>query len=170
MKASSVWRIVALALAGALGSCTQPAPRDAPSAIEAAIADPADVIRPLYDRYLNPADPAATSYPALADQAPWSADLRAKILDMIARSNAANAPILNFDPFVNAQDGDTAALAVTTEGVVENSHASVRAAFTQSGVPQEVVYDLIWEGGGWRIDNMRTSGWDLRQIVTSNPN
>lgn len=153
----------------ALAACAQPAPEAPPPVAEAAIPSPEEVIRPLYDRYLNPTDPAVTTYPALPDQAPWSADLRAKIIDMMARSNAANEPILNFDPFVNAQDGDTANLNVTTDAVAENSHAVVRAAFTQTGSPDEVLYDLIWEGGAWRIDNMRHAQWDLRQIVTSGP-
>jgi hypothetical protein len=33
------------------------------------------------------------------------------------------------------------------------------------GRPTEIVYDLIWENGGWRVDNIRTSAWDLRRIA-----
>ncbi len=155
----------------ALAACSQQpaAPPSEPTAEEAAALDaPAAIIRPLYDRYLNPTDPAVTTYPALEDQAPWSADLRQKLLDMMARSNAANAPILDFDPFVNAQDGVTSNLNVETESLVPNSHAVVRANFAQDARPDAVVYDLIWENGGWRIDNMRNEQWDLRQIVMSN--
>jgi hypothetical protein len=161
-----------LVLAGvaaiALVAC-QPVPQkpaEPPPAPAAQASAPADVIRPLYERYLHPTDPAVSTWPALEDQAPWSADLRAKLLAMIARSNAINEPILDHDPFVDAQDGTTANLTVTTDAVAENSHAVVRATFTQENEPREVLYDLIWEGGGWRIDNIRTSQWDLRQITS----
>lgn len=126
--------------------------------------DPAQTIAPLYERYRT--DPAVTTFPVLPEQAPWSADLRAKLEGMIARSRTAEAPILDFDPFVNAQDWQIASVNVTTDGVVANSHATVRARFVNGNTEDEVVYDLIWEGGSWRVDNMRHTGWDLRQIVT----
>jgi hypothetical protein len=67
---------------------------------------------------------------------------------------------------VNAQDWQIISVAVTTDGVVANSHATVRARFVNGSTEDEVVYDLVWEGGGWRVDNMRHTGWDLRQIIT----
>lgn len=126
-------------------------------------ADPATVIAPLYQRYSS--DPAVTTFPALPEQAPWSASLRAEIEAMMTRSQAMQEPILDFDPFVNAQDWQIAAVSVTTDGVVENSHATVRAHFVNGDREDEVLYDLVWEGGGWRVDNMRHESWDLRQIV-----
>ncbi|MET0181412.1 MAG: DUF3828 domain-containing protein [Caulobacterales bacterium] len=160
----NVARRFMLIAALALSACgqTPQTPRVPPAA---AHSDPADVIRPIYDRYLNPTDPAVTTYPALEDQAPWSADLRQKLLDMMARSNALNEPILDFDPFTNAQEGPTSNLTVVTEALVEQSHAVVRTHFTNAGREDEVVYDLIWENGAWKIDNIRTSDWQLREIV-----
>lgn len=128
------------------------------------ISDPAEVIAPLYERYRT--DPAVTTFPTLIDQAPWSAELRAQLEAMLARSQTNEEPILTFDPFVNAQDWQIMSVAVTTDGVVANSHATVRARFVNGSTEDEVVYDLIWEAGGWRVDNMRHSGWDLRQILT----
>ncbi|MBL8538303.1 MAG: DUF3828 domain-containing protein [Hyphomonadaceae bacterium] len=149
----------------ALGACqrepTQTPNGEAPAA--ANFPDPAETIAPLYDRYRS--DPAVTTFPTLIDQAPWSADLRSKLEAMMARSQTAEAPILDFDPFVNAQDWQISSVAVATEGVVAESHASVRARFVNGSTSDEVVYDLIWEGGAWRVDNIRHSGWDLRQIV-----
>lgn len=160
--------LIALAFAAALAACT-PAP-DGKSG-PGAVADPAEVIRPLYTRYMT--DPAATTFPTLEEQAPWSAPLRQALIDMEARSRDENEPILDFDPFANAQDWQIANVNVTTDSVVENNHAVVRASFTNGGAPQEVIYDLIWEGGGWRVDNMRSGGppdgWDLRQIATQAP-
>ena len=170
---ANVMRLVLLGLAAITLVACQPTPQkpaEAPPPATATQASaPADVIRPLYDRYLRPTDPAVSTWPALEDQAPWSADLRAKLVAMIARSNAINEPILDFDPIVDAQDGTTANLNVATDSVVENSHAVVRATFTQENQPREILYDLIWEGGGWRIDNIRTPQWDLRRIATEGP-
>lgn len=152
-----------------LAACSrQEAKTEAPAdAATRAITDPAAVIRPLYDRYMT--DPAAATFPALEDQAPWSAAMRQALVDMLARSETADAPILDFDPFVNAQDWQIANLNVTTDGVVENSHAVVRASFTNGGAPHEVSYDMVWENDSWRVDNMRSGGppdgWDLRQIA-----
>jgi hypothetical protein len=153
-------------LAAAVAACqrqdaTAPAPQGADGS--AGVADPATVILPLYERYKT--NPAVTTFPALPEQAPWSSGLRAEIEAMMVRSQATQEPILDFDPFVNAQDWQIGAVAVTTDGVVENSHATVRAHFVNGDREDEVVYDLIWEGGGWRVDNIRHEGWDLRQIV-----
>ena len=84
---------------------------------------------------------------------------------MMARSQARGEPILDFDPLIDAQDYQLSDLNVTTDSVVENSHATVRANFVNAGAMSEVVYDLVWENGGWRVDNIRTSRWDLRLIA-----
>jgi hypothetical protein len=90
--------------------------------------------------------------------------LWAQLEAMMARSQARNEPILDFDPLVGAQDHQVANLGVTTDGIVENSHATVRSSFTNLGRPEEIVYDLIWEGDRWKVDNIRGRDWDLRQI------
>jgi hypothetical protein len=85
---------------------------------------------------------------------------------MMARSRAANEPILDFDPFIDAQDYEITGVTVATEALVERSSAVVRAQFVNLGQDKEVLYDLIWEADGWRVDNMRGQTWDLRQIIT----
>jgi hypothetical protein len=125
-----------------------------------AMTDPAAVVRQLYDPYLTP----NATFPAFRDQAPWSAGLWAQLETMVARSQARNEPILDFDPVIGAQDHQLANLNVTTEAISENSHAVVRASFTNLGRGEEIVYDLIWEGDRWRVDNIRGRDWDLRQI------
>lgn len=125
--------------------------------------DPATVIRPLYDRYLT----EDAEFPAFRDQAPWSASLWAQLEAMTARSEALNEPILDFDPLIDAQDYQITNLNVATEALAENSHATVRASFANAGRPTEVVYDMVWENDGWRVDNIRASNWDLRQIASA---
>lgn len=147
--------------AAALAGCSRQAGETPESAAPAA-PDPAEAIRPLYEPYLTP----DATLPSFQQQAPWSADLWTRLEAMTARSQALGEPILDFDPLIDAQDYQLADLTVSTDGVVENSHATVRARFTNGGAPAEVVYDLVWENGGWRVDNIRTSRWDLRAIAT----
>ncbi|GAM96507.1 hypothetical protein U91I_00126 [alpha proteobacterium U9-1i] len=148
-----------------LAACSPPAGKqDDPPAV---VADPAETIRPLYDRYMT--DPAVTTFPTLEEQAPWSASMRQTLVDMMARSQAANEPILDADPFVLAQDWQISAVAVATESVVANESAVVRANIVNMGAPRDVTYDLVWEDGGWRVDNIRADGFDLRQVAASNP-
>ena len=129
----------------------------------AAVPDPAAAIRPLYDPYLT----EGATFPDFEHQAPWSASLWAELQAMMARSQAMGEPILDFDPLIDAQDYQLTNLVVAPEAVVPNSHAVVRASFNNSGRATEVVYDLVWEDGAWRVDNIRSSGWDLRQIASA---
>ncbi|MGE0597564.1 MAG: DUF3828 domain-containing protein [Hyphomonadaceae bacterium] len=159
-----------IGVAAALAACSPPAqqasaPPAGEPAADAAASDPSSVIRPLYERYRT--DPAVTTFPALEEQAPWSDDLRAQLSDMIARSQAQNEPILDFDPFVGAQDWELQALNVANEAVAENSHAVVRASVTNAGFTEDILFDMIWQNGAWRVDNIRGRDWDLRQIIAA---
>lgn len=153
--------------AAAVAACSRNSPQtDAPGANAPATTppapDPADVVRAIYTPYLTRGAP----FPDFRHQAPWSDDLWAQIEAMMARSEALNEPILDFDPVINAQDGEVSALQVATDGMVANSRAVVRANFTNFGHPEEILFDMIWENGGWRVNNVRNAEWDLRQIVT----
>lgn len=150
--------------AAALAACSPAAEKqEAPAADNAgrAMTDPAMVIRQLYEPYLT----EGATFPDFQNQAPWSASLWTLLQAMMARSQAINEPILDFDPLIAAQDYQLANLNVATESMVEASSAVVRASFTNAATPTEVVYDMIWEGDRWKVDNIRGEGWDLRQIA-----
>jgi hypothetical protein len=74
---------------------------------------------------------------------------------------------MDFDPLIDAQDHQLSNLNVTTEALAENSHAVVRASFSNAGRPTEIVYDLVWEDGGWRVDNIRGAEWNLREVAAA---
>jgi hypothetical protein len=148
----------------AVAACSPPANTSESATSEAPAApDPAEIIRPLYERYMT--DPAVTTFPSLENQAPWSDDIKAQLVAMMARSEERQEPILDFDPFIGAQDWQISNLAVTTDAVAENSHAVVRAHFTNIDREEDVLFDLIWQNNEWRVDNMRGDGWDLRQVI-----
>jgi hypothetical protein len=149
----------------ALAACSQDQAKTEAPADNAsrAMTDPAMVIRQLYDRYSTP----DAQFPEFRDQAPWSNSLWAQLEAMVARSNALNEPILDFDPIIGAQDYQLSNLNVITEAITEASHAVVRASFDNATAHTEIVYDLIWEDDRWKIDNIRGDGWDLRQIAAA---
>lgn len=151
--------------AAALTACSRQQDKAAEAETEAEAAppeaDPAAFVRALYEPYLT-----GGALPEFRRR-PWSARLRSELDAMIARSNAINEPILDFDPIIDAQDYELRSLNVIPIFRVEAANAGVRAQFVNMGEPREVIYDLVWEGGGWRIDNMRTSVWNLRQIAAA---
>lgn len=153
------------AAAAALVACSPPAEKqDAPAdGAGRAMTDPAMVIRQLYEPYLT----QGATFPDFQNQAPWSASLWTTLQAMMARSQAINEPILDFDPLIAAQDYQLSDLNVATESIVEASHAVVRASFTNATTPTEVIYDLVWEDDRWKVDNIRGADWDLRQIASA---
>lgn len=155
-------------LAALLAACQrEPEKTETPPAGDSgegrAMTDPSQVVRQLYDPYLT----EGATFPELREAAPWSASLGALLEAMTARSRAIGEPILDFDPIIGAQDYQLADLNVVNEAVAENSHAVVRASFTNIGAREEIVYDLVWEGDRWRVDNIRGDGWDLRQVAAA---
>lgn len=157
--------LAGMGAAALLAACSPPQPpqTEAPAEAGRAITDPAAVIRQVYEPYLT----EGATFPPFREQAPWSNDLWVQLDAMSARSQAAGEPILDFDPLIDAQDYDLDNINVTTDGIVEGSHAVVRASFTNLGQPNEVIYDLVWEDDRWKVDNIRTANWDLRQIAAS---
>jgi len=153
--------IAALAAGAALAACQrQQAKTEAPSA-GAGRADPAAVVRAFYQPYMG-----ENSHPQFEQVAPLSAALTADLAAMNARTQAGDESSLDFDPIVDAQDFQVSDVTATTEAIAENSHAVVRASFTNLGERKEVVYDLVWQDNRWKVDNIRTAQWDLRQVVT----
>jgi hypothetical protein len=125
------------------------------------VPDPANVVQRFYDPYLV----ADGQIPPLAEAVPWSAQMSADLQAMFARSQAQGEPILDFDPIIDAQDYQLSDVRTATEAIVEGSHASVRASFTNAGQHEEVLYDLVWQDDRWKVDNVRTAEWDLRTII-----
>lgn len=155
-------RTIVLAFAAIVAAACSPSPEKTPESPGAP--DPAAVIAPLYQPYL-----AKGALVGLPDQAPWTPELRKALIDMMARSEAANEPILDFDPIIGAQDYQISGLSVTTEALVPDRSAVVRARFDNLGRAQEVVYDMVWLEGRWRVGNVRGSDWDLRRIAGQAP-
>lgn len=63
------------------------------------------------------------------------------------------APNLDGDPFVDAQDWDIAAVDIAVAEAAANS-ARATATFTNSGTPTTIVLDLVKVDGDWRVSDI----------------
>lgn len=86
------------------------------------------------------------------------ADFRSAALNALYEADAENTPegemgALDFDPYVDGQDFDLADLVI---GAAEEGDgwATVDVSFTNFGEPRHITYDLVFEDGSWRIDDL----------------
>lgn len=60
---------------------------------------------------------------------------------------------LDFDPFIDGQDFDIADLEVG-EPTIRGDKARVAVTFTNFGTPIKIDFELVFEDGGWLIDDL----------------
>lgn len=71
-------------------------------------------------------------------------------------------PVIDADVFMMAQDWDTKTVAAKVKAL-DSSSASIEASFLNFGEARIVTYSLkLSPVGAWEIDNIASSGWDLR--------
>jgi hypothetical protein len=118
------------------------------------------IVRELYDKDL------------VRDAEPFSARLLALHDAAITKSMELNEPVsgLDFDYVINGQDFSETAHASATFEVISKSdtRAQVKVNFVNFD-PQELVYDVVPEGGLWLIDEVvsLTPGleWTLSELL-----
>lgn len=144
--------VLAILAASALAACGGPTPG----------ADPVATVEPLYAPYLANENPKS-----LLESAPWTTELRGLLERAIDLSEQRNEPLSvnDFDPIVDAQDWQITDLTVELTKPPEDGRAEVVAHFKNYDEDVAVTYDLREEGGGWRVDNMSTPNWSLRQML-----
>jgi len=101
--------------------------------------------------------------------------LKALLDDMDKRSQAANAPILDFDPITASQDPFVDRLSIKA-GPIDGDDAQVLVRFfTAKGAKAprtDLTYVMKREEGAWRVDDILAEGkdgWDLRKVAASDP-
>ncbi|MFO1082280.1 MAG: DUF3828 domain-containing protein [Reyranellaceae bacterium] len=72
------------------------------------------------------------------------------------------APQLDGDPFIDAQDFELSDLAITIDG--QDDKASAIVTFKNSGRPTKIVLDLVRTPAGWRIDDIHWAKLSLRAL------
>jgi hypothetical protein len=65
---------------------------------------------------------------------------------------------LGFDPYIDGQDFDIADFEIGAPGIA-GDYASADVTFTNFGEPRSLTYELVFEDGGWKIDD----------VVSTNP-
>ena len=101
----------------------------------------------------------------------FSPTLRQLWDDMAARSEAADMPIIDFDPLVNGQDFEVVDL-VIADPVVGGDTATVAVSFLNFGDPQELRFTLVRRAEGWKIDDIQALGensWRLSELLAADP-
>lgn len=87
--------------------------------------------------------------------------------DLIALINADldRAPgRIDFDPLYDADDIEVTEFAVTTQSA-SGSKAVVLVTFKNFGKPSSITFDLVREGGQWKVNNIRSARWDLLRLL-----
>lgn len=83
---------------------------------------------------------------------------RSEALNALYAADEARTPegemgALSFDPYVDGQDMQLADFEIG-EPVITDDVAEVEVTFTNFGEPRELEYRLVFENGGWRIDDV----------------
>lgn len=107
------------------------------------------------------------------DETPFRSDA----LNALYEADAARTPegemgALSFDPYVDGQDMQLADFEIG-EPVITDDVAEVEVTFTNFGEPRELVFTLVFEDGGWRIDDVASvlpgSEYRLTEILAGTP-
>lgn len=149
MAMSRRW-ILAAALAG-LAACG-PAPGG----------DPVGMVQALYEPYLSNQNPKP-----FLDAAPLTPELRDMMKTAQEQAHERGEPtaVVDFDPIIDGQDWELSDLTVELVEPAQDDSAQVRARFKNMGEDVSLTYDLVRQGGGWRIDNIEGANWTLRQLL-----
>jgi hypothetical protein len=117
---------------------------------------PEELVSVLYDRYVRDDFPDDTrSYFSSRTQALW-----------LALENE-DPYGLGFDPIVDGQDYEVTALEIA-EPVPVKKGVEIRVTFRNFGEPRDLVYRLVEEPEGWRIDDIVAESdpqWRLRELL-----
>jgi hypothetical protein len=90
---------------------------------------------------------------------------------MAVRSEAVEMPIIDFDPFVNAQHYQLSDL-IIADPVVSGDAATVAVSFDNFGESQDMRFMLVRRAEGWKIDDIEAFGaypWRHSEQLAADP-
>jgi hypothetical protein len=144
-----------LACAGSSAPSPAPAPA-APAPGLASADDPAETVRRVYELYQGKPTSPAPWLPAASAQLARSWG----VATMEAEDACGVPAIYQSDVIVDAQDHQISAVQVKAKKAGEKATATAR--FENFGKPHSVEFDLVYEEGAWRIDDVRPTGASLQ--------
>jgi hypothetical protein len=92
---------------------------------------------------------------------------KAMIKDQIEARKKQEAPLLNGDPFVDAQDWQIADLKIEMISASRRNATGI-VTFTNANEPRRMTLDLVKTGDGWRIHEIKTPSGSLRELFKVN--
>jgi hypothetical protein len=104
------------------------------------------------------------------------AQFRSQALQALYDNDAQVTPAgemgaLSFDPYIDGQDFDIADFEIGAPGIA-GEYASADVTFTNFGEPRSLTYELVFEDGGWKIDDVVSTNPDneyrLSEIFAEN--
>ena len=91
---------------------------------------------------------------------------------IVARSQDLELPIIDFDPYINAQDYELSDLVVSHPAIAGDT-ATVVVSFLNFGEPQDIRFTLVRRVEGWKIDDIEALGgeypWRLSELLAADP-
>ncbi|MCX5480643.1 DUF3828 domain-containing protein [Kaistia geumhonensis] len=130
-----------------------------------AAAAPEAFLEAIYGAYRGEGDGVDLGDRAALDSY-FTPDLAGMIADDRARAEAADdVPLLDGDPFIDAQDWEIENLAVTVEHGADGK-ATGHVRFVNAGTPVAVDVMLVETPAGWRIRDIHWPNGSLRGLYT----
>lgn len=145
---------IAVAIATGVVACGPAQPPNGSTATQQTQETPAiAAVRALFDTYSK-----ATIGPR-GQEVDWSAmrsaRLAARFAALPARQLESDEPILDFDPVVAAQDWDITDLKLAEAPASDSARRVVTATFENFDEPRTIQFEMVEEGGAWKVDNIR---------------
>jgi hypothetical protein len=94
---------------------------------------------------------------------------KAMLRDRTDAKKRNEVPLLNGDPFIDAQDWEIADLKIEMQPGTTRRNATGVVTFTNAGEPRAVTVDLIKTGDGWRIYEINAPSGSLRGLYKLKP-
>ena len=123
-------------------------------------AAPEDLIAAIYEPYFGGTFPEDESL------------LRSKALQALYDHDLESTPegeigAIDFDPYVDGQDYEITDLVIGTPDI-SGDNAIVDVTFKNLGEPRALTYDLVFEDGSWKVDDVASTlgdfPWRLTEI------
>jgi len=137
----------------------------AASPLAAAAASPLSFLASIYDQY-GPGR-SGIMLDDEADLRRWFSPSLAALMqkDRDAASEVDEVPMLNGDPFIDAQDGDITQMTLRVDEP-GGGKAVGHVSFMNTGEPRSIDLDLVETPAGWRVDDIHWGDASLRGLYT----
>ena len=154
-RKAETWIAALLLCAGAIAATAATAQGSSPQAF----------LESIYKVYRNNSNAKGvdTSKPDVVRRHFATPIAKAMLKDQADARKRDEVPLLNADPFIDAQDWQIANLTIEIKDATRRKATGV-VSFTNAREPKTVTLDLIKTGDGWRIAEIRAPSGSLKEL------